>query len=72
LAHVDVYGTYLEKKYVATGMANYFCPVLIENNCKPGECDEVTARKLIEECFRCMYYRDCRASDRIQIAVINA
>ena len=30
--------------------------------------NESEARTLLEDCLRIMYYRDCRASNRIQIA----
>jgi 20S proteasome subunit beta 7 len=33
--------------------------------------DEGEARSLLEDCLRVMFYRDCRASSRIQIAKVT-
>ncbi len=34
--------------------------------------DEGEARALLEDCLRVLYYRDCKASNRIQIAKATA
>jgi len=34
--------------------------------------DEASARTLLEDCLRVLWYRDCRALNKIQIAKITA
>lgn len=70
LASIDAYGTYIESDYTATGFGSYYCAPIVENFWKP-DCDEEHARKIVEECFKVCFYRDARASDVIQIAVID-
>ena len=51
LGSVDLYGTYLEAKYVATGFSGYFCKPIIENYWK-DTCTETEARNILLECFK--------------------
>ena len=67
LGCVDLIGTAYEENYIATGFGAYLAiPIIRERwnaNMSEGE-----ARALLEDCLRVMFYRDCRASNRIQIA----
>ena len=70
LGVVDVYGNTFEGKYIITGLANYFCPAILES----GVTDDLTlegAKALMEKCFRVLYYRDKCQSDMIQYVTMN-
>jgi 20S proteasome subunit beta 7 len=71
LGYVDLIGTCYEENFVATGFGAYLAIPLIREkwdaNMSEGE-----ARDLLEECLRVMYYRDCRASNRIIVAKVTA
>jgi 20S proteasome subunit beta 7 len=67
LGYVDLIGTAYEENFIATGFGAYLAMPLIRERWTP-EMDESEARSLLEDCLRVLYYRDCRASNRIQIA----
>lgn len=67
LGYVDLIGTAYEENYIATGFGAYLAIPLIRERWNE-EMDEGEARALLEDCLRIMFYRDCRASSRIQIA----
>jgi 20S proteasome subunit beta 7 len=67
LGYVDLIGTAYEENFIATGFGAYLAIPLIREKWNP-DMDESEARALIEDCLRVLYYRDCRASNRIQIA----
>jgi len=67
LGYVDLIGTVYEENYIATGFGAYLAIPLIREKWSP-DMDEGEARALLEDCLRVMFYRDCRASNRIQIA----
>jgi 20S proteasome alpha/beta subunit len=46
------------------------CTPIINNYWNP-ECSEEEARQIIIQCFRNLFYRDSRASDKIQISTVN-
>lgn len=71
LGYVDLIGTAYEENFIATGFGAYLAIPLIREKWNP-EMSEGEARDLLEECLRVMYYRDCRASSRIQIAKATA
>jgi len=71
LGYVDMYGTMLEGTNLVTGYAGYFCKPLIWNYWNENQSEE-EVRTLIKECFKVLFYRDAKASDRIQFCVINA
>lgn len=70
LSYIDMYGTFFEENYVATSFGRYFAITLLRDRYKP-DMTEVEARKLIEDCMRIGFYRDCMASDEIQFAKIT-
>ena len=66
----DYFGTKVERDYVLTGMAAYFCGVLCETDWR-ADMSEAEARAMMEKCLRVLYYRDKKASDEIQICKIT-
>ena len=62
LGYVDHIGTVIDMDYVLTGFAGYFCQPIITNNWK-ADMDLVGAIKIMEDCFRVLFYRDKRATD---------
>jgi len=67
LGYVDLIGTAYEENFIATGFGAYLAIPLIRERWHP-DIEEGEARGLIEDCLRVLYYRDCKASNRIQIA----
>ena len=73
LGSVDVHGmTIQNNNFYTTGMATYFCPVLLTNAGEPESISESDARKLLEECFRVLSYRDKLCSTKIQIGRVDS
>ena len=71
LGHVDLIGTAYEENFIATGFGAYLAIPLIREKWS-ADMEEGEARALLEDCMRVMFYRDCRASNRIQIAKASA
>ena len=67
LGYVDLIGTAYEENFIATGFGAYLAIPLIREKWY-ADMDEGEARALLEDCLRVMFYRDCRALSRIQIA----
>jgi len=71
LGVVDKIGTaYSDANYVATGFGSYLALPLMREQHR-DDMEEGEARALLEDCMRILYYRDCRASNRIQIAKVE-
>ena len=64
------HGMKIEENWVATGIGNYFCQVLLTNKWRP-DMTEQEARSLIEECMRVLFFRDKKAHDLIQISTVT-
>jgi 20S proteasome subunit beta 7 len=71
LGYVDLIGTSYEENFIATGYGAYMAIPMIREKWHPA-ISEGEARELLEDCLRVMFYRDCRASNRIQIAKATA
>jgi len=70
LGLVDKIGTTYEDDYIATGFGSYLAlPILREK--WTADLSEGEARGLLEDCMRVLFYRDCRALNRIQIAKVT-
>jgi len=67
LGTVDKLGTTLESNLVATGFGSYLAMPLLREKWTPS-ITEGEARALLEDCMKVLFYRDCRASNRIVIA----
>mmetsp|Transcript_20689 Transcript_20689/g.29063 ORF Transcript_20689/g.29063 Transcript_20689/m.29063 type:complete len:263 (+) Transcript_20689:158-946(+) len=70
LGLVDKIGTTYEDKYIATGFGSYLALPIMREKYRP-DLDEGEARALLEDCMRVLFYRDCRALNRIQIAKVT-
>lgn len=64
LASVDLYGTYIETKSIATGFGNYICGPIFDERWNEN-CSEETAKQTILTCFEALFYRDARAHETI-------
>jgi 20S proteasome subunit beta 7 len=70
LGLVDLFGTFYEDKYVATGYgAHLAMPLLRERQRDDMSEDEV--RELLTNCMRVLYTRDCKATDQLQFAKVT-
>lgn len=70
LGLVDKIGTTYEDNYITTGFGSYLAlPILREK--WSADLSEGEARALLEDCMRVLFYRDCRALNRIQIAKVT-
>mmetsp|Transcript_3389 Transcript_3389/g.6334 ORF Transcript_3389/g.6334 Transcript_3389/m.6334 type:complete len:257 (+) Transcript_3389:263-1033(+) len=70
LGFVDKIGTTYEDNIVATGFGSYLAlPILREKYRE--DMTEGEARALLEDCMRVLFYRDCRALNKIQIAKVT-
>ena len=67
---VDCFGTLIEDDFLVTGLAHYFCKVLITEKWREDMTEE-EAKKVLEDCMRVLFVRDSRASDRIQFCKIT-
>lgn len=70
LGWVDKLGTTVEENIMATGFGSYLVMALLREKYRP-DLQEGEARALLEDCMRILFYRDCRASNRIQIAKVS-
>merc|ERR1712194_603504 len=67
LGLVDKIGTAYTDNILATGFGSYLATPLLREKWRP-DLEEGEARALLEDCMRVLFYRDCRALNRIQIA----
>jgi 20S proteasome subunit beta 7 len=67
LGTIDRLGTTLQENLVATGFGSYLAMPLMREKWRP-DLSEGEARALLEDCMKVLFYRDCRASARIQLA----
>jgi 20S proteasome subunit beta 7 len=70
LGWVDKIGTTFAEDIVATGFGSHLAIPLLREKYRP-DLQEGEARALLEDCMRILFYRDCRASNRIQIAKVD-
>jgi 20S proteasome subunit beta 7 len=61
---VDLIGTMYEDEVVATGFGNYVCLPLLRKAGTDLSKDE--ARKVLEDCMRVLFYRNCKSSTKVQ------
>jgi len=71
LGVVDRLGTTVEDNIMATGFGSYMGVPLLREKWRP-DMDEGEARALLEDCMKVLFYRDCRAASRIQLAKVSA
>jgi len=70
LGTVDKIGTTVQDNFCATGFGTYLAMPLLREKWSPN-LTEGEARALLEDCMKVLFYRDCRASSRIQLAKIE-
>lgn len=70
LGYVDKIGTTYEDTFIATGFGSYLALPLMREKYNP-DMEEGEARALLEDCMRVLFYRDCRALNKIQIAKVT-
>ena len=70
LGVVDRLGTTVEDNLMATGFGSYMGIPLLREKWR-ADMDEGEARALLEDCMKVLFYRDCRASSRIQLAKVS-
>jgi 20S proteasome subunit beta 7 len=71
LGLVDLVGTSFQEETLATGYGAYIARPLLRNGWREDLTQE-QAIKLLENCMRVLYYRDARAINKIQIAIVSA
>jgi 20S proteasome subunit beta 7 len=55
---------------IATGFGSHLALPILRSRWR-ADLDEGEARALLEDCLRVLFYRDCRALDRVQIAKVS-
>ena len=71
LGYVDKIGTsYTATDMIATGFGSHLAMPILRSKWRP-DMEEAEARTLLEDCMRVLFYRDCRALNRIQIAKVT-
>jgi len=70
LGVVDRLGTTVEDNIMATGFGSYMGMPLLREKWR-ADMDEGEARALLEDCMTVLFYRDCRAASRIQLAKVS-
>ncbi|KAL7538747.1 hypothetical protein ACHAXR_009625 [Thalassiosira sp. AJA248-18] len=70
LGVVDKIGTAYEDDILATGFGGHLALPLMREKYRP-DMEEGEARALLEDCLRILFYRDCRALNRVQIAKVT-
>jgi len=71
LGVVDLRGTAYADDVVATGFGAHLAMPILRNKWRP-DLEEGEARALLEDCLRVLFYRDCRASDKIVLSKATA
>lgn len=67
----DLYGTMYTENFVATGLGAHMALPLIRKGWRE-DMSEAEARALLENSMRVLFYRDTRASAKIQIGKVDA
>ena len=67
LGLVDKIGTTYTDNYIATGFGSYLALPILREHWR-SDLTEGEARALLEDCLKVLFFRDCRASSKIQLA----
>jgi len=70
LGMTDMYGSTYEADLLATGYGLHLAIPLLRKHQRNDQTAE-EARKLLEECMKVLYYRDCRTLNSFQVATIT-
>ncbi|KAI0207545.1 Proteasome subunit beta type-4 [Lamellibrachia satsuma] len=72
LGYVDKIGTAYQSPTAASGFGAYVAlPMLRDAYEKNNKMSEAEAKTLLENCLRVLYYRDCRAWNKYDIAIVT-
>lgn len=71
LNYVDLQGTCFAEDFVATGFGLHLALPILRKEYKP-DLTEAQAKKIMERCLELCFYRDCKASCNIQMAIATA
>jgi 20S proteasome subunit beta 7 len=71
LGQVNMIGLAFEGDFLASGFGHHLGMPLLRKHWRP-DMSEIEAQKLLEDCMRVCFYRDCRTINRIQIGKVNA
>ena len=66
----DLYGTMYTDNFIATGLGAHMALPLLRKSWRE-DMSEAEARKLLEDCMRVLFYRDTRASAKINIGKVD-
>ncbi|KAL3901605.1 MAG: hypothetical protein SGCHY_000469 [Lobulomycetales sp.] len=75
LGYVDLQGTTYMSPCIATGFGAHLAIPLMRTACEGGRDAQLSAqdaKKVLEECMRVLFYRDCSSFNKIQIATVDA
>jgi len=75
LGYADLQGTCFEEDCIATGFGMHLALPILRKHADDGRwktLDEKTAKSVLEECLKLLFYRDCKASCNVQFAVSNS
>ena len=70
LGLVDKIGTTYTDNFIATGFGSYLAIPILRKKWRQ-DMSEGEARALLEDCLKVLFYRDCRALNRVQIAKVT-
>jgi 20S proteasome subunit beta 7 len=70
LAYIDMYGTLVKGNYHATSFGMHMGKPILVNEWRE-DLTEAQAKQILEKVMRVGWYRDCRASNRIQFAKVT-
>lgn len=70
LGYVDSIGTAFSDNYITTGFGSHLALPLLRSHWKPNM-SKGDALRLLKECLRVLYYRDCRTMNRIRFASVE-
>jgi len=71
LGYIDHQGTMFQDKYIATGFGKHMSIPMLRAAWKP-DMTEAEARALVSKCLEVLFYRDCYASNEVQLAKADA
>lgn len=70
LGYVDLYGTFLELDYITTGFSRHLCGHIINTQWNK-DCDFDTAVKVLEQCWKALFVKNCPARDVMTVVRVT-
>lgn len=75
LSYADLYGTTYESDSIATGLGGYLAAPLLRKHTEDGKwrhLSKESARQIIDEVMRVLFYRDGRSLNKFSVACISS